>query len=537
MPEEIIVRKIVVETDGAVESMDSLAQSEEKVSESNAQLKGQLEALPGPLGKVQQGIKGLQKGFKALLANPIVLLIAAIVAALAGLFKAFTKTTEGADKMKDVMSGLSAIIDVIIERAAKLFKALGQIVRGNFKEGFEQMGDAVKGVGDELREAAAAAIAYEQAVRNVYNAETALITANAERRKQISELRFISRDLTKTYEERIGALEKAAEIETAGLEEAVELQRAKVALIQTEIANTPETLRTREQARTLAEAEVALLDLQTQSIERQKGLLEEVNAIRSQEKAATTAAIAAEKAKKDAADKAAADQRKLESDARKEQAELDLQLEEEMKALQLEMNKEFSEKTKELQDKNTEQFIKNAEKEIAAVVKAEEDKLDARQLGMQAGNAILSDGFAALGSFLAEGTKLQKGIQIADGTRAAIMGAIQAYQSTLAIPIVGPVLAPIAAGAALAVGMGNVRKMAQVSDPVSGTGSVPSVSLARPSAGVDTRSLVNADQSIPTQVAITQDSSQRAAVKTYVVQSDVTSAQDIERQRQREATL
>jgi hypothetical protein len=69
------------------------------------------------------------------------------------------------------------------------------------------------------------------------------------------------------------------------LEEAVELQRAKVELINTEIANTPETLRTREQARTLAEAEVALLDLQTQSIERQKGLLDEVNAIRNEQKA------------------------------------------------------------------------------------------------------------------------------------------------------------------------------------------------------------------------------------------------------------
>jgi len=49
--------------------------------------------------------------------------------------------------------------------------------------------------------------------------------------------------------------------------------------------------------------------------------------------------------------------------------------------------------------------------------------------------------------------------------------------------------------------------------------------------------LVNAEQGIPQQVAITQDSSQRGPVETYVVQSKVTAAQDIERERQREATL
>jgi hypothetical protein len=537
MPEEVVVRKIDIQTEEAVESMQALDESTEKVAESNQKLESGLEALPGPLGKVQQGLKGLQKGFKALLANPIVLLIAAIVAALAAMFKAFTKTTEGADKMKNVMSAVSATIDVLTERAAKLFKALGQIVRGNFKEGFQQMGDAVKGVGDEIKEATRAAIEYEKQVRKVYQSETDLITVNAERRKQIAELRFISRDLTKTYEERITALEKAAAIELEGLNESVELQKAKVELIKTEIANTPETLRTREQARTLAEAEVALTDLQTQSLERQKGLLEEVNAIRTQREAAAKAAEAEEKAKQAEADKAAADRRKAESDARKEAAELDRMFEEDMAAEKLAFEIEQAAKQKAIQDEVTANFMANAEKEIAAAVFAEQEKLAAKQLGVQAGNAILGDGFAALSSFLAEGTKLQKGIQIADGTRAAIMGAIQAYQATAGIPIVGPVLAPIAAAAALTAGMGSVRKMAQVGDPVSGGGSVPSVSLPRPAAGINAMNLVNADQSIPTEVQIRQDSAQRGPTKAYVVGSDVTAEQDIERQRQREASL
>lgn len=538
MPEEIIVRKIVIDADQAVDTMQEVEQSTDKVTESTAGLETQLDALPGPLGQATAGVKKFGKSFKALLANPIVLLIAAIVAALARLFKAFTKTTAGADKMKEIMSGVSATIEVLTERAAKLFKALGQIVRGNFKEGFAEMGDAVRGVGDEIKEATRAAIEYERQVRRVYEAETNLIVADAERRKQIAELRFISRDLTKSYEERIDALERAAAVETEGLEEAVELQRAKVQLLQTEIANTPETLRTREQARALAEAEVALTDLQTQSLERQKGLLDEVNAIRNEQRAAVTAAAAEEKAKKDAEEKAAADRRKAESDARKEQAELDRQFEEDMAAEMLAFEKEQADKQKAIQDELTANMIANAEKEIAAQVFAEQEKLAARQMGVQAGDAILADGFAALAGFLGQGTKLAKGIAIADATRGAIMGAIQAYQSTAAIPIVGPVLAPIAAGATLAAGMANVKKIASVSDPVSGAGgSVPSVSLARPSSTVDSRNLVNAEQGIPTQVQIQQSSAQKEPVKTYVVESEVTAKQDIERERQREATL
>lgn len=537
MAKEIEVRKITVDTSEAVESMDQFAESTEKVSESTEKLDKELGDIPGPLGKVQQGVQGLNKTFKALLANPIVLVLAAVVAVLGLLFKAFTKTQAGADRMKDVMAGLSAVVDVLTERAAKLLKALGQIFKGNFKEGFQEMGEAVKGVGDEIREATRAAIEYEKAVRAVFNAETDLITADAERRKQISQLRFDSRDLTKSINERREALEQAAAIEVEGLNETIALQEQRIALIQTEIANTPETLRTREQSRQLAEAEVALLDLQTASLERQKGLRDELSALNAEDKAKRDAAIAAEVAAAAEVEKLRVDAEKIKSDERKAEAEFDRQLSEELANDELDMQRRLAEEQKAISDEVTASIISNAEKELAATVQAEQDKLAARQGAINATNAILGDGFAALGGFLKEGSKLQSAIQIADGTRAAIMGAIQTFQATAAIPIVGPILAPIAGAAALAAGMANVRKMASVSGPLGGGGSVPSVSLAQPSTRIDSSNLVNADQSIPTDVQITQSSSQREPVETFVVQSKVTAGQDIERQRQHDSTL
>ena len=249
------------------------------------------------------------------------------------------------------------------------------------------------------------------------------------------------------------------------------------------------------------------------------------------------ARLSAAQSEADAIEVARVEREKTASDARKEEAEIDALFMEELANEALESERQLAEQQKAINDELTASIIANAEKELVATIQAEQDKLDARRGGMQAGNAILSDGFAALGGFLKEGSKTAKALQIADATRSAIQGAISAYTSTLNIPIIGPVLAPIAAGAALAAGMANVRKMANVSGPLGGGGSVPSVSLARPSAGVDSRNLVNADQAIPTDVQITQDSSQRAPTKTYVVQSDVTASQDIEKQRQHDATL
>lgn len=537
MAKEIEVRKITVDTSEAVESLESLDQATQSVDESTAGLDQQLEGMPGPLGKASQGVTALGKTFKALLANPIVALIAAIVAGLALLFKAFSKTQAGADKIKDAMAGVSAVIDVLTERAAKLFKALGQIIRGNFKEGFQDMGEAVKGVGDEIKEATQAAVEYERAVRAVFNAETSLITADAERRKQISQLRFDSRDLTKSINERRTALEGAAAVEVEGLNETIALQEQRIALIQTEIANTPVTMRTREQSRMLAEAEVALLDLQTASLERQKGLRDELSALNAEEAAKVAAAKSAEEAKAAEAEKLRLEQQKAASDQRKEEAEIDAMFQEEMAEFGTDLFQQASDEKAAADDELTASLIDNAWKVVEAEAKAAKEKIDIENTIKNVKMQAYQDTLYALTSFLGEGSKLSKGILIADATRAAIMGAIQTFQSVAAIPTVGPFLAPIASAAALAAGMANVKKIASTNGPEGGGASVPSVSIARPSSAISSESLTNADQSIPSEVSITQDSSQRAAVKTYVVQSDVTAEQDIEAQQELEATL
>jgi hypothetical protein len=535
---EVICRTVEIKTDKTQKSLADVDQATKKVQKSTGDLDAQLSAMPGPLSKVKQGLGGVSKAFKALLANPIVALIAAIVLALTALFKAFTKTQEGADKMKDAMAAISAVIDVVVERAAKLFKALVQIFKGNFKEGFQEMGDAVKGVGDEIREATAAAIEFEKAQRRLFEAETDVITANAERRQQIAELVFLTRDLTKSVDERREAVIKADAIEKEILADNIALSEQRLALAQAEIDNTPEQLRTREQLRAVAEAEAALINLQTESLGKQRELKNRLNTLDMEVAAGRKAIHDAELKMIQEETEARQKMADLLAQSEKTQRELDAEIDEQLREEEL---KDAATQAKELEQ------IKKEESENLAKATAvrfeKEEALIARQIANEqllqsVKEGIYADSLNALLGFLGEGSKIAKAIQIADATKSAIQAAIAAYSSAAAIPVVGFVLGPVAAAAALAAGMANVRKIAQTPDPLGGGAqSVPSVTLARPSTDFNADDLINAQQGIPSDVSIIQDRTTRRAQKAYVVQSDVTAAQDMERQRQADVTL
>lgn len=542
MAEEIIIKVIRINSEQAEQALAAVDDATEEVVDSTSKLDNQLGQLPGPLGKAQQGVQGLSKAFKAMLANPVVLAIAALVAALAGLFKAFTKTQAGADKMNEVMKGLGAAIDVLVERAAILFSALGKIFTGRFKEGFAEVGEAVSGVGSEIKEATIAAVAFERQLIALYNAETDILAVNAERRQQIAELVFITRDQTRSVEERRNAIIQADAIEKEILADNIRLQQMRLDIARQEMANTPEQLRTREQLRAVAEAEAALIQLQTDSLNKQRELKNRLNELDNKARAdakAAAAELAAEE--KDRAD-ALAEEEKMKSEQRKADREIELALEAEMNALFLDMNQDLADKTKAIDDKLTADLIANAEDRFQTEEQLAIQQIQAEQMLGAAKEAAYRNSVSAILGFLGEGTKAAKAVQIADATRSAIKGAINAYTSTLQIPFgVGAALAPFAAAAALAAGMANVKRIASTTDPLTGaSGSVPSPSLNLPGNTVPVEtmdSILQADLGIADDVNIIQDRTSRTASKAYVVESELSAQQEIQRQREAEITL
>lgn len=88
--------------------------------------------IPGLKG-AESGVSSLSMQFKALLANPIILILTGIVAALAFLYEAFTSTSAGANKMKEIFAGVSAVIENIANRAIHFGRAILEFLSGDFK--------------------------------------------------------------------------------------------------------------------------------------------------------------------------------------------------------------------------------------------------------------------------------------------------------------------------------------------------------------------------------------------------------------------
>lgn len=184
---------------------------------------------------------------------------------------------------------------------------------------------------------------------------------------------------------------------------------------------------------------------------------------------------------------------------------------------------------------------------------AEQEKADQQRLNQQklqgvsnilSATASLVELFAGKGKEQAKKAfKLQKGLQIAQAGNQTIQGAIQAFTSLSAIPVVGVGLGIAAAAAAATSGIANIAKIkATTFDAEGGSGTTPSPTLPSLSSGASS-SLSNTSTATPTPTppsinlygeeldGVNNGSSQNVGerqqvLKAYVVESDITDAQN-----------
>lgn len=162
-----------------------------------------------------------------------------------------------------------------------------------------------------------------------------------------------------------------------------------------------------------------------------------------------------------------------------------------------------------------------AEKEA----KAKMDALDA-----------VSGTLNAASDLLGKQTTAGKVLAIASATISTFTSAQKAYEATVGIPIVGPALAPINAGIALAAGFKNIQAITKVKTPGGGGGSSPSGSFGGSAAQAPNFNVVG--NSGVNQLAQTLGGqSEQAPIQAYVVASNVSSAQSLNRNIVNNASL
>jgi hypothetical protein len=131
-----------------------------------------------------------------------------------------------------------------------------------------------------------------------------------------------------------------------------------------------------------------------------------------------------------------------------------------------------------------------------------------------------------------EQTALGKTLAIASATISMFTSAQKAYESTVGIPIVGPVLAPINAGLAIATGIKNIQSIAAVEVPgASGGGgsvSAPSAPIApaQTSTKLDAQSIQGVGNAAVAGVG-----------RTFVLDSDINNSEERKRRIVRAARL
>ena len=143
----------------------------------------------------------------------------------------------------------------------------------------------------------------------------------------------------------------------------------------------------------------------------------------------------------------------------------------------------------------------------------------------------VSQTLAGASDLLGKETAAGKAMAIASATISTFLSAQKAYDATIGIPYVGPFLAPVNAGLAIAAGIKNVKSILSVKVPGGGGGaSAPSISSSATGGATSAPQFNVVGNAGTNQLASSLGSAmQQNPIQAYVVSGAVTTAQSLDR--------
>ncbi len=465
MAVEKIVLSLITDATQAQKDID-------KVSDKTKNAKTETTLWGQAMGKVKAAMAAVKATAKVMFgsikAGLLSTGIGAFIVIIGSLAQYFRDSEAGASKLRQILAQVGVVVGNITDIVSNLGKAFFNLLTGDFgafKEGIAEAVDQVKNFGTETKKEMAMANQLEKDRLALQQFERKAIVEKAKTESEIMKLRLQARDYEKfAAEDRLKFMREANRLADEQLQKDLHVAKEKLRFQQVENSYSKSTQQNLDDEAAL-EAEVHRITKQNFS-ERKRMKSEEQALVREQAAKNKAAAAATKKAaeqklkeekealkKKQEAIKASniklrelAQQNALaEAEDQFERAELEIEFAEakEMEAVEKMENAEAL-KT-EIKKKYSKKRQALAEAEAAIAMKLEMDQLKAMQgtLGQAAGLAK-------------EGTDTWKALKTAEAMIGMITGAQQAYNATVGIPVVGPVLAPINAAMALAAGMANV---------------------------------------------------------------------------------
>jgi hypothetical protein len=551
---------------------------------------GAVSAFKGLTG----GIKSAVAGFKTLKGAIIATGLGALLVAITSLIAYFKETERGADQLRIITSALGAVMgklmDVVIKLGEALFKAfndpkqavidfgnaiqenianrvqgmlellpaLGKAINlafsGEFKNAGKVAADAVgkvtlgvENVTDKIGAAVDSVKAFGQSIvdagkegariakifNEVEKAERELVTQRAAANKQIQEARFIADDLTKSTEERIAAIELAGKLEEQVANKELQTQRKKALALKQQAAISESN---KETLNEIAAAEARVSELETASIARRKRLGMEITSLRKQQETATAAAIKKEQELLDLVDQANKDfllqqgallDQAFEMLKSDQQREIEAVQEKFFKLLELE----------ELSGAERAALTEKQEAEIAAIngkyAQARIDQEKAVQSAKSAEiNATIDMVQGALGSLFEDSKAVATANVLVDSAQAAV----GIFKSSTSLPEpMASINRGVQLAALAATTFASIRKINQAQPD--GGGSATPVQVTTPTVPSQAPQFNIVGQGGINQLAESIGGQFQQPIRAYVVGQDVTTSQQLQRQRIRTATF
>lgn len=536
-----------------------------KATQSLGAIKNVVTQLNPALAGAESGFKSVLVQMWAMVANPIGAVVAALVLGLTALYKAFTSTDEGADKLEQMLSGLSNVLVVIRDRFLKFGEALSKFFSGDFSGAVKDARSAVSGVGDEIAAEFKKGAEAARLLQEVSDAMRDLKVARAELNKNLAESKELLSDENATYEQKRKAIEEIRKGEAQYTKDALDNARKRLRAAQLDRKASAD-----ERLDAIAEAKAEIINLEAESSQILRSANKQQKQLNAQMEAEQKANQAAELARQ----KEILDKRStyLKGTLEYEDSLLKASYKSRQDLNAQELQANADKLKKDIESANTRAAtnltIANSEKfsfdqRLAAVAsreamenqmvfKSEADRTKFKEENAAARMAIdkaetqakiqALDAVANTANMAAELAGKQTGagkvLAIAAATISMFTSAQKAYESTVGIPFVGPTLAPINAGLAIAVGLKNISAINKVKVPSGGGGgAVPSAAAAPTGGGSAVPNFNVVGNSGVNQLAGALSNREQTPIKTYVVAQDVTSGQSLDRNAISSASL
>ena len=261
-------------------------------------MKEAMDTFGGSVGNVSGALGKLKMAFDMIVANPIMLLIAGVVLVIKAIVDAIKRNEEATMSLKEAFSAFNPVLDVV----KRGFEALGMVV----VKVVEGIMSAVKWIGEALSDsyadAAEKAEKLAKAENDIIKRERAFTVERAKLEAEVSELKSKAAEKDKyTNKERFAFLDEALKKEKKIADEEYAIAEEKFRIAKENAKRSANDAATND---ALAEAEANLYKARKAHSDKTKELnaqrVEAINAMKSEEKAATDAMKAENKRKQEA---------------------------------------------------------------------------------------------------------------------------------------------------------------------------------------------------------------------------------------------